>query len=108
MNHKGSSPKPGLYGNLQIVQCFSPSAPFPTSIFISSHVPRMQLLAVATDTGLGWEQSETDGKDLLEESWQEELGERCVLWLHCSPWPDSKALVHTGEQSLSLHLGQLH
>lgn len=68
----------------------------------------MQLLAVATDTGLGWEQSETDGKDLLEESWQEELGERCVLWLHCSPWPDSKALVRTGEQSLSLHLGQLH
>ncbi|CAI9155061.1 unnamed protein product [Rangifer tarandus platyrhynchus] len=36
----------------------------------------MQLLAVPTDTRLGWEQSETDGKDLLEESWQKELGGR--------------------------------
>lgn len=48
---------------------------------------------------LGWEQSETDGKDLLEASWQEELGGRCVFWLHCSPWHDSKALVRMGEES---------
>ena len=70
---------------------FQPLGSFPTSIFISFHVPRMQLLSVSIDTRLGWEQSETDGKDLLEESWQEELGGRCVLWLHCALWPDSKS-----------------
>lgn len=66
------SSEAGLYGNLQMLQDSSTSAPFPCLyfyLFSPCRVPRMLPLAVVTDMRLGWEQSETDGNDLLEDAW---------------------------------------
>lgn len=85
-------PKSGLYGNLKMVQNSSISTPFPCRyfyLFSLYHVHRMLPLAVATDTRLGWEQSETDGKDLLEESRNIGAGIH-VPSLHCFPQPPAK------------------